>query len=225
MRLAIPYRKDAGPGGTFTIIGFVTPVDERHCRVFFWRCRKVQDWQRDAWRFLYRNRLEALHWEVLEQDRSCSRRWRTMPATMNPLSARHRPVAASAPVAPARRGAIGGSQQRGGAVISLAGKRILVTGAARGLGQAFAQAAADAGAVVMLADLLAERGRATADAVGHGAGFVAIDLADPASIAGAVEEAASRLGGLDGLVNNAAIATGIGGKMFDEIDIRHLGPG
>ncbi len=104
-------------------------------------------------------------------------------------------------------------------MISLAGKRILVTGAARGLGQAFAQAAAVAGAAVMLAVLLAGRGRASADAVGHGAGGVASDLADPASIAGAVEEAASRLGGLDGLVNNAAIATGIGGKLFDEIDI------
>jgi phenylpropionate dioxygenase-like ring-hydroxylating dioxygenase large terminal subunit len=70
MRLSIPYRKDAGPGGTFTIVGFVTPVDERNCRVFFWRCRKVAGWQRDAWRFLYRNRLEGLHWEVLEQDRA-----------------------------------------------------------------------------------------------------------------------------------------------------------
>jgi phenylpropionate dioxygenase-like ring-hydroxylating dioxygenase large terminal subunit len=69
MRLAIPYRKDAGPGGSFSINGFVTPVDERNCRVFFWRCRKVEGWQRDAWRFLYRNRLEELHWEVLEQDR------------------------------------------------------------------------------------------------------------------------------------------------------------
>ncbi len=69
MRLAIPYRKDAGPGGNFFIIGFATPVDEHNCRVFFWRCRNVQGWQRDAWRFLYKNRLEGLHWEVLEQDR------------------------------------------------------------------------------------------------------------------------------------------------------------
>jgi hypothetical protein len=69
MRLSIPYRKDAGPGGTFTIVGFVTPVDERNCRVFFWRCRKVADWQRDVWRFFYKNRLEGLHWDVLEQDR------------------------------------------------------------------------------------------------------------------------------------------------------------
>ena len=37
--------------------------------VFFWRTRHVQGWQRDAWRFLYRNRLERLHWDVLEQDR------------------------------------------------------------------------------------------------------------------------------------------------------------
>ena len=69
MRLSIPYRKDAGPGGPFFIVGFVTPVDENHCRVFFWRCRKVQGWQRGVWRFLYRNRLEGLHWDVLEQDR------------------------------------------------------------------------------------------------------------------------------------------------------------
>lgn len=69
MRLSIPYRKDAGPGGTFYIVGFATPVDEHNCRVFFWRCRKVQGWQRDVWRFLYRARLEGLHWEVLEQDR------------------------------------------------------------------------------------------------------------------------------------------------------------
>jgi Vanillate O-demethylase oxygenase C-terminal domain len=31
--------------------------------------RKVQGWQRDTWHFLYRNRLEARHWTVLEQDR------------------------------------------------------------------------------------------------------------------------------------------------------------
>ena len=53
----------------FGIIGFATPVDEDHCRVFFWRTRKVQGWQRSVWRFLYRNRLEGLHWHVLEQDR------------------------------------------------------------------------------------------------------------------------------------------------------------
>lgn len=69
MRLSIPYRRRFGPGGPFGIVGFVAPIDAAHCQVFFWRTRKVQGWQRDLWRFLYRNRLEGLHWEVLEQDR------------------------------------------------------------------------------------------------------------------------------------------------------------
>ncbi len=73
MRLEIPYPKTGGPGGSFTIIGSYTPITspsgENLAAVFFWRCRKVQGWQRDAWRFLYRNRLEARHWTVLEQDR------------------------------------------------------------------------------------------------------------------------------------------------------------
>jgi phenylpropionate dioxygenase-like ring-hydroxylating dioxygenase large terminal subunit len=69
MRLSIPYRKNAGPGGSFYIVGFATPVDETHCQVFFWRTRKLDGWKRDVWRFMYRNRLEKLHWDVLEQDR------------------------------------------------------------------------------------------------------------------------------------------------------------
>jgi NAD(P)-dependent dehydrogenase (short-subunit alcohol dehydrogenase family) len=105
---------------------------------------------------------------------------------------------------------------------TLQGKRVLVTGAARGLGAAFADAACAAGARVAIADLLKEEGEATAAKLckaGHQAKFFAIDLADPAKIQSAVRDAAAWLGGLDGLVNNAAIATGIGGKMFDEIDI------
>ena len=69
LRLSIPYRKSAGPGGSFYIVGFATPVDEEHCQVFFWRIRKVEGWKKDVWRFMYRNRLEKLHWDVLEQDR------------------------------------------------------------------------------------------------------------------------------------------------------------
>jgi phenylpropionate dioxygenase-like ring-hydroxylating dioxygenase large terminal subunit len=68
MRLSIPYQKKFGPGGPFFIIGYATPHDANRTQVFFWRCRYVQGWQRDVWRFLYRNRLEGLHWAVLEQD-------------------------------------------------------------------------------------------------------------------------------------------------------------
>lgn len=70
MRLEIPYPKTGGPGGNFIIVGMCTPVSSRMTAVFFWRIRKlVPGWQRDTWRFLYRNRLEARHWHVLEQDR------------------------------------------------------------------------------------------------------------------------------------------------------------
>ncbi|BDH47801.1 hypothetical protein TUM12370_38450 [Salmonella enterica subsp. enterica serovar Choleraesuis] len=70
MRLAIPYPRTGGPGGNFTIIGSFTPGAPGVSCVFHWRCRPVQDWQRSTWRFLYRNRLEARHWAVLEQDRN-----------------------------------------------------------------------------------------------------------------------------------------------------------
>ena len=69
MLLSIPYRKNAGPGGSFYIVGYVTPIDEEHCQVYFWRTRKIEGWQRDVWKFMYKTRLEGLHWDVLEQDR------------------------------------------------------------------------------------------------------------------------------------------------------------
>lgn len=106
--------------------------------------------------------------------------------------------------------------------IDLSGRRILITGAAGGLGAAFAEAAVDAGASVAVADILEERGRETAERLGARGGaacFVPLDLADPERIAAAAGAARAALGGIDGLVNNGAIATGIGGKTLDEIDI------
>ena len=106
--------------------------------------------------------------------------------------------------------------------VSLADKRILITGAARGLGRGFAEAAADCGARLVLADILDDVGRETAAAIEAGgaeAHFRTVDLGDPVSITTLAGAAADALGGLDGLVNNAAIATGIGGKTSEEIDI------
>jgi NAD(P)-dependent dehydrogenase (short-subunit alcohol dehydrogenase family) len=98
----------------------------------------------------------------------------------------------------------------------------VVTGAARGLGRGFAEAAAAAGARLVIADILDDVGRATADAIsatGAEIHFCPVDLEDPQSITALAGAAASHLGGLDGLINNAAIATGIGGKMSEDIDI------
>lgn len=104
----------------------------------------------------------------------------------------------------------------------LADKVIVVTGAARGLGRAYAEACAAAGADVILADIEAGLGREAARAIasqGGKATFLAVDLADPASVEQFGREIAGRWNRVDGLVNNAAIATGIGGKTFEEIDL------
>jgi NAD(P)-dependent dehydrogenase (short-subunit alcohol dehydrogenase family) len=103
----------------------------------------------------------------------------------------------------------------------LADRRVLVTGAARGLGLAFAQCIAKAGASVVLADILAELAQSEAQALreaGFNAHAVAIDLSDPVSITRGGSEAERLLGGLDGLVNNAAI-TNSGGRDAHALDI------
>jgi NAD(P)-dependent dehydrogenase (short-subunit alcohol dehydrogenase family) len=102
----------------------------------------------------------------------------------------------------------------------LAGRTVLVTGAARGVGRAIAEACAAAGARLILADVLDEAGRQTADALastGIAVRFAPVDLADPASIVRLGQNVSANEGELHGLVNNAAIATGIGGPTFDEI--------
>jgi NAD(P)-dependent dehydrogenase (short-subunit alcohol dehydrogenase family) len=108
------------------------------------------------------------------------------------------------------------------ALARLDGHRILVTGAARGLGRAIASALAGSGAELVLADMLQSEGEQAAaelSAAGVKATFVPLDLGDPASIEALAAGISRNDGRLDGLVNNGAIATGIGGKTLDEIDI------
>ena len=100
--------------------------------------------------------------------------------------------------------------------MSLQSRRILVTGAARGLGRTFAEGALAAGAKVVIADILEAEGRATAQALG--VTFVPLDLASPESVTACASAAAEALGGLDGLVNNGAI-TNSGGRNAEEIDV------
>jgi NAD(P)-dependent dehydrogenase (short-subunit alcohol dehydrogenase family) len=99
---------------------------------------------------------------------------------------------------------------------ALAGHRVLVTGGARGLGETFVRALVAAGARVAFGDVLHERGEQLAAAVG--AHYIAMDMADPRGIDAGVAAAAAALGGLDGLVNNAAI-TNSGGRTMAELDV------
>lgn len=104
---------------------------------------------------------------------------------------------------------------------SLQGRRILVTGAARGLGLGFAKALCAQGAHVALADLREEllaESVAALKAQGFVAHAVGLDACDPASVERCAEQAVAALGGLDGLVNNAAV-TDSGGKLMDDLAI------
>lgn len=69
-RLDIPYPWSAGPGGPMRVVSFTTPVEQNVTQSFFFRGRKVSGWKRWLWRTLYKTRLEAKHWAVLEQDRA-----------------------------------------------------------------------------------------------------------------------------------------------------------
>ncbi len=92
----------------------------------------------------------------------------------------------------------------------LNGRIALITGGARGLGAACAWAICEAGGKAMIADLLTDRGEATAEelrAVGHDAHFTPLDVRDEAGWAAAVAATVDRFGRIDILVNNAGIAT------------------
>ncbi|MFT5869144.1 MAG: NAD(P)-dependent dehydrogenase (short-subunit alcohol dehydrogenase family) [Yoonia sp.] len=87
----------------------------------------------------------------------------------------------------------------------LAGKMALITGAARGIGLAFAQAYAAEGARVVLADIDLEGARAGAASIGPIATGVHLDVTDAKSIATCMAEMELSHGGIDILINNAAL--------------------
>jgi 3alpha(or 20beta)-hydroxysteroid dehydrogenase len=91
---------------------------------------------------------------------------------------------------------------------SLTGRKAVVTGAARGIGAAVAEAMASAGASVVIADILDDLGRETAKKIGEAGvktGFVHLDVSDDAQWEKATASAIEQIGGFDILVNNAGL--------------------
>lgn len=87
----------------------------------------------------------------------------------------------------------------------LGGKSALITGSARGIGRAFAEAYVREGATVAIADINLDRASRTASEIGPAAYAVKLDVTDQASINAAIRAVEERQGGLDILINNAAL--------------------
>lgn len=90
----------------------------------------------------------------------------------------------------------------------LEGKAIVITGAGRGLGEAYALHAARSGASVVVNDIDGERAEAVADRIGRCGGRAvasAQSVRDPDQASGVVERCLAEFGKVDGLVNNAAL--------------------
>lgn len=87
----------------------------------------------------------------------------------------------------------------------LQGKSALITGSARGIGRAFAEAYVREGATVAIADINFERASQTAAEIGEQAYPVLLDVTEQASIDAAVKAVEDRTSGIDILVNNAAL--------------------
>jgi D-sorbitol dehydrogenase (acceptor) len=86
-------------------------------------------------------------------------------------------------------------------------KVVFITGAARGIGKSFAEAFVKEGAKVVIADINIEDATKTAQEIGSNALAVKMDVTKQDSIDQAVNTAVDQLGGIDILINNAAIFT------------------
>jgi D-sorbitol dehydrogenase (acceptor) len=87
----------------------------------------------------------------------------------------------------------------------LEGKSALITGSARGIGKAFAEAYIKEGATVAIADINLDRAAETASDLGPSAYALHMDVTDQESIDAAIAAVDDRTGGIDILVNNAAL--------------------
>jgi NAD(P)-dependent dehydrogenase (short-subunit alcohol dehydrogenase family) len=97
------------------------------------------------------------------------------------------------------------------------GKVAIVTGAGGGIGEAYARGLAAAGARVVVADIVKEAGERVAREIGAEALAVEVDVASPESTRAMAERTAEHFGGIDFLVNNAALFGGM--KMAPYMDV------
>lgn len=112
----------------------------------------------------------------------------------------------------------------------LDGKVAIITGAAQGTGAAMARRFVAEGAQVVLGDVKGEAGRQVAASLGDRARFVDLDVRDEAAWAATVRVAVETFGGVDVLVNNAAVLLLAGidtttrADFLRLVEVNQLGP-
>ncbi|WP_020178260.1 SDR family NAD(P)-dependent oxidoreductase [Methylopila sp. M107] len=108
---------------------------------------------------------------------------------------------------------------------SLAGRKALVTGGARGIGASIAEALANSGADVVIGDIAEDLGRETAGKLSQGGakvGFVKLDVTDEAQWENVVASVISQIGGYDILVNNAGAEVTALISDIDPVTVRRM---
>jgi NAD(P)-dependent dehydrogenase (short-subunit alcohol dehydrogenase family) len=89
---------------------------------------------------------------------------------------------------------------------NMSGRKLVITGAARGIGEKVARLAAARGARIALIGLEPDRLRALADDLGPAASWHEADVRDGAALRSAIDECATVMGGIDAVVANAGVA-------------------
>jgi 3-oxoacyl-[acyl-carrier protein] reductase len=110
-------------------------------------------------------------------------------------------------------------------IFDFRGKVAIVTGSGGGIGQAYAEALAAAGASVVVADIAADKAELVAAGIrsnGRSALGVAVDVGDPASAQAMAQATVDEFGGIDYLVNNAAIFGGMKLDLLLTVDWDYL---
>jgi NAD(P)-dependent dehydrogenase (short-subunit alcohol dehydrogenase family) len=105
--------------------------------------------------------------------------------------------------------------------LNLQGRRVIVTGAGGGLGRAFCESLCAAGARVMAADINQAGAGQTAQIISDTGGTCVsghVDVADKASCASLIVQVQEQLGGVDVLVNNAALYGTLNRAPFEELE-------
>lgn len=102
------------------------------------------------------------------------------------------------------------------------GRTAIITGSGQGIGKAYAERFAEAGCQVVVAEVDRANGQAVADGItakGGKALFVQTDVTNEDSVAACVRQTLDRFGGIDILINNAALFAALERKSFDQISV------